>query len=96
MADDEEDSGRSRKRKKGLLPNLGTPQNIILLVIFIAGILAGWYLTANFLDAVALHKAGSDYNSLGEQYSALNTKADSYYACLNKLGIDAETCELPQ
>ncbi|MFH1225224.1 MAG: hypothetical protein V1676_05470 [Candidatus Diapherotrites archaeon] len=95
MSDEEEDSGRGRRRKKGLLPNISSPQNIILIVIFIAGILAGWYLTSNFLDAAALHKASSDYNSLGEQYSALNTKADSYYACMNKLGIDAETCELP-
>lgn len=95
MGEEEEDEPRQRKKRGRGKAFLGllTFTRVAALAVFIIGILAGYYLAANFIDAPALQKCGSDYNALQEKYTTLDSKADSYYTCLNKLSIYAETCE---
>ncbi|MBU0662774.1 hypothetical protein KKH30_02130 [Candidatus Micrarchaeota archaeon] len=92
MSDEEHDEEPRKKKKGKLMKRLLTRQNLVLLLILIIGMLAGFYLTHNFVDAPLMQKTNMDYNALQERFNALEDKTDSYYACLIEQGFDTQTC----
>ncbi len=67
-------------------------QKILVVVVFIAGLLVGGFVTNKYIDKQVLAKQAVDSNSVSQLNSRLDQRNDLLYSCLLKNNISPETC----
>lgn len=63
-----------------------------LVIIFIAGLLIGGYVTNQYVDPYLGSSSSVDYNALIEINTSLDERNEQLFGCLEKNQIDPQTC----
>lgn len=69
-----------------------TSHRILLALIFATGLIIGGVITNQLVDPIIYSKQLSDYNSLSELNSRLDSRNDQLYSCIVKSNLDPEKC----
>ncbi|GEM_PF-2762508 len=88
MRDDEQDDRPSRRHK-----SFFSGSQMVYLLIFLLGVAVGAVLTNQYIDPTLNASVFVEKDSLAAKNAELDNQADSYFSCLQKFGVDPNTCE---
>jgi len=87
-SDDEyEESPRKRKKKgKGMFKFL-TMQRIGIIILFIAGLLIGGFVTHQYIEPVLMENTVTQLKDCNTSLNAMDEQFNIYKSCTDRLGI---------
>jgi flagellar basal body-associated protein FliL len=65
---------------------------ILLLVVFVIGILVGWYITVEFLEPETQAQLNERISELGRMNELLDEQVNDLSSCLSNEGINPNNC----
>ena len=74
------------------LTHFWTPDRVLLIIIFAIGIIAGAYITNQYVDPYLNASTFSDYNSTMQLNTRLSERNDQLFSCLELNGINPDSC----